>query len=86
MTDEELIKRLRGGDVMNGMTVDCKRDRCNCATMGEAADRIEALLRDLKSARIRIEIVQAVCLGLSEQLMKAHTEIAQTLGKAGGEG
>ena len=48
MADEELVKRLRGGDVMNGMTVDCKHDRCNCATMDEAADRIEELKRALQ--------------------------------------
>jgi hypothetical protein len=52
----------------------------------EAAERIEALRADLKSTSIRIEIIQTVCRGLAEQLMKAHTEIAQALGKAGGEG
>lgn len=51
----------------------------------EAAERIEELRADLKSARIRIEIIQTVCRGLAEQLMNAHTEIAQALGKAGGE-
>lgn len=81
MTDEELIKRLRAS---RAVWEDGKSHPTDDETA--AADRIEALLRDLKSARIRIEIVQAVCLGLSEQLMKAHTEIAQTLGKAGGEG
>ncbi len=52
----------------------------------EAAERIEELRADLKSARIRIEIIQTVCRGLAEQLMKAHTEIAQAIGKAGGKG
>lgn len=42
-TDErDIVERLRDGDQMDGRTVDCKHDLCNCAIMDEAADIIEA--------------------------------------------
>jgi hypothetical protein len=37
-----LVARLRNGDAMDGRTVCCKLDQCNCATMEEAADTITA--------------------------------------------
>jgi hypothetical protein len=55
MTDD-LVKRLRKGDAMNGRVVNCKHDQCNCATMNEAADRIEALERELHMAHTRADI------------------------------
>lgn len=50
------------------------------------ADIIESLRAELRSAELRLGIMRTTCSGLAEQLMKAHTEIAQALGKAGGEG
>ena len=51
MTDAELIARLRKGDQMDGKVVRCKHDLCNCATMDEAADRIEALSAQVEAFR-----------------------------------
>lgn len=50
---EELARRLDRGDQMNGKTVNCKHDACNCALMSDAAEMLRALLaeRDLADAR-----------------------------------
>ncbi len=56
------------------------------ALWGEALTEKSKVEAELKSAKMRIEVLQSVCRGLAEQLMKAHTEIAQAIGKAGGEG
>ena len=44
---QELVTRLRQGDQMEGKTVCCKYDACNCAIMCEAADEL---------ARLRAEV------------------------------
>ncbi len=85
MTDEELCKRPLDEEFDTMMEVE-RNPHGAWEAIQSQADRIEALRADLKSARIRIEIIQTVCRGLAEQLMKAHTEIAQAIGKAGGKG
>jgi hypothetical protein len=47
---DDLLKQLRKGDAMDGKTVSCKHDLCNCAIMDEAADHIEKLEARLKKA------------------------------------
>jgi hypothetical protein len=49
------------------------------------SEEMKLVEAELKSAKLRIEVLQSVCRGLSHQLMNAHTEIAQALGKAGDE-
>lgn len=50
---EELARQLDRGDQMDGKTVNCKHDACNCALMSDAAEILRALLaeRDLSAAR-----------------------------------
>ena len=81
MTDEELIRRLRAS---RAVWEDGKCHPTDDETA--AADRIEALRVDLKSAELRLGVLRTTCSGMADQLMNAHTEIAQALGKAGGEG
>lgn len=54
------------------------------ALWGEALTEKSKVEAELKSAKLRIEVLQSVCRGLSDQLMVAHTEIAKTLGVANG--
>ncbi len=51
MADEELIARLTKGDAMDGRTVNCKLDMCNCAIMDEAAYRLRSLLEERERLR-----------------------------------
>jgi len=49
-TDEELDAlqaKLRNGDQMDGKTVNCKHDQCNCALLCDADDAITALRNQL---------------------------------------
>lgn len=50
---EELARQLDRGVQMDGKTVNCKHDACNCALMSDAAEMLRELLaeRDLFAAR-----------------------------------
>ena len=72
---DDLVKRLRLGDRMDGQKVDCKHDRCNCPIMDEAADAIEALQARVAEAerrrdewRKKAEGYDAVRLALREKV------------------
>ena len=72
---DDLVKRLRLGDRMDGQKVDCKHDRCNCPIMDEAAEAIEALQARVAEAerrrdewRKKAEGYDAVRLALREKV------------------
>lgn len=50
------------------------------ALWGETLTEKSKVEAELKSAKLRIEVLHSVCRGLSDQLMVAQAEIANTLG------
>lgn len=54
------------------------------ALWGETLTEKSKVEAELKSAKLRIEVLQSVCRGLSDQLMVAQAEIAKTLGVGNG--
>lgn len=100
MTNEELIAWLRGeAKPDNPRAFDLAADRIEALVrerdqwivhaknaIWTDSEEMKLVEEELKSAKLRIEVLQSVCRGLAEQLMKAHTEIAQAIGKAGGKG